>query len=111
MNHYAFGCVVDWMMRRVAGIELVEPGYRSTRIAPDLDGRLDRCEAHVDTPYGRLAVEWNRQDDAAWITVTVPVGVTAEVELAESWSADGDLTLRHGVHRLNARRQAALVTA
>ncbi|MGN6198435.1 family 78 glycoside hydrolase catalytic domain [Humibacter sp.] len=111
MNHYAFGCVVDWMMRRVAGIELVEPGYRSTRIAPDLDGRLDRCEAHVDTPYGRLAVEWNRQDDAAWITVTVPVGVTAEVELPESWSADGDLTLRHGVHRLNARRQAALVTA
>ncbi|GAB3794305.1 hypothetical protein GCM10028798_00590 [Humibacter antri] len=108
MNHYAFGCVVDWMMRRIAGIDLIEPGYRRARIAPDLDGRLERCRAHVDTPYGRLAVEWSRRDDGASVTVTVPVGISVDVELPEGWSAAGRRTLGHGMHRLDAR---PLVTA
>lgn len=104
MNHYAFGCVVDWMMRRLAGIELIEPGYRRTRIAPDLDGVLDHCRAHVDVPAGRIAVDWRRDDLGADLTVEVPLGVSADVVLAPGWVLDGSAELVPGTHTLHATR-------
>ncbi|VXB27277.1 Alpha-L-rhamnosidase [Microbacterium sp. 8M] len=104
MNHYAFGCVVDWMMRRLAGIELVEPGYRRTRIAPDLDGVLEHCRAHVDAPAGRIAVDWRRHGRTADLNVDVPLGVTAEVALAPGWAIDGPAELTPGTHALRATR-------
>jgi alpha-L-rhamnosidase len=103
MNHYAFGCVVDVMMRRVAGIALVEPGYARSSIAPDLDGSLDRCAAHVDTPHGRLAVRWRRDGDSATIDVEVPVGTTAEVALPAGWTTDATV-LAAGRHVIGAVR-------
>lgn len=104
LNHYAFGCVVDWIMRRQAGIELTAPGYRATRIAPDLDGPLSACRAHVDTPYGRLAVDWQRNTGRATLVVDVPVGVTAQVALQPPWSTGDTTTLAHGRHHLSAHR-------
>ncbi|MGN7862799.1 family 78 glycoside hydrolase catalytic domain [Microbacterium sp. 22303] len=104
MNHYAFGCVVDWMMRRVAGIELIEPGYRRTRIAPDLDGVLDHCRAHVDAPAGRIAVDWRRDAAGADLTVEVPFGVTADIALAPGWILEGPTELTPGTHTLRATR-------
>ncbi|OZB82735.1 alpha-L-rhamnosidase [Microbacterium sp. 13-71-7] len=104
MNHYAFGCVVDWMMRRLAGIEAVEPGYRRTRIAPDLDGVLDHCRAHVDAPAGRIAVDWRRDGATAELTVELPLGVGADVDLAPGWILDGSAALSPGIHTLRARR-------
>jgi alpha-L-rhamnosidase len=106
MNHYAFGCVVDWMMRRIAGIETVEPGYRRSRIAPDLDGSLDSCRAHVDTAYGRLAVDWRRDARSATLRVSVPAGARAELALPEGWSADADAVLTPGDHTVVATRAA-----
>lgn len=103
-NHYAFGCVIDWVMRRQAGIELAAPGYRVSRIAPDLDGPLQSCAAHVDTPYGRLALDWQRTADSATLAIDVPVGVTAQVELPAPWRTDGKTELRQGRHTLHASR-------
>ncbi len=104
LNHYAFGCVVDWVMRRQAGIELTAPGYRTTRIAPDLEGPLSSCAAHVDTPYGRLAVTWERTPGGARLAVEVPVGVTAQVELPAGWRTGDPGQLSHGHHTLHAFR-------
>jgi alpha-L-rhamnosidase len=102
MNHYAFGCVVDVMMRRIAGIALVEPGYARSSIAPDLDGSLDHCRAHVDTPYGRLGVQWRRDGASATIEVEVPVGTVAEVALPVGWATDAETRLTAGEHVLEA---------
>ncbi|MBS1674704.1 MAG: alpha-L-rhamnosidase, partial [Actinobacteria bacterium] len=104
MNHYAFGCVVDWMMRRLAGIEAIEPGYRRTRIAPDLDGVLEHCHAHIDAPAGRISVDWRRDGTTAELTVEIPLGVTAAVELAPGWTLEGSAALSPGLHTLRATR-------
>lgn len=104
LNHYAFGCVIDWVMRRQAGIELTAPGYRTARIAPDLDGSLRSCAAHVDTPYGRLAVDWQREAGRATLVVDVPVGVAAQVAWPAGWRGAEDTRLAHGQHTLHATR-------
>ncbi|WP_226347273.1 alpha-L-rhamnosidase [Agilicoccus flavus] len=108
MNHYAFGCVVDAMVRRLAGIDLVEPGYRVSRIAPDLDGFLDHCAAHVGTPYGRLAVSWERRGDSAVVRLEVPTSTVARLELPDGWSAQDDRRdVGPGRHEIEARRHEA----
>ena len=80
-NHYAFGCIGDWLYRRVAGIEPVEPGYRRSRIAPDLSVGVDSARAHHDTPYGRLEIAWSRAGSRVELVVEVPSGTRAELRL------------------------------
>ncbi|MDU0349120.1 family 78 glycoside hydrolase catalytic domain, partial [Actinomyces sp. MRS3W] len=61
-NHYAFGCVDDWLFRRLGGIDPAQPGYRRVRVAPLTDGPVSWARAHRDTPYGRVSVAWERSD-------------------------------------------------
>ena len=92
MNHYAFGCVDDWMFRRIAGLQPVEPGYRRSRIEPDLDAAVDAVRAGHHTPHGLLSIDWHRSGDTVSVEVTVPHGTVA------------DLVLRDTVERLGSGR-------
>ncbi|MGN6221176.1 MAG: family 78 glycoside hydrolase catalytic domain, partial [Microbacterium sp.] len=84
-NHYAFGCVDDWLYRRIAGIQLEGPGYRESRIEPDVVGPLTRVSAAVQTPYGALAARWIRTDAGqVELVVTVPPNATSAIHLPET---------------------------
>lgn len=81
-NHYALGAVADWMHRVVAGLGAAAPGYRRLRIAPQPPRRgLTSASARLRTPYGEAASAWELADGQLHLTVTVPVGATAEVLL------------------------------
>jgi len=78
-NHYAFGCVDDWLFRRIAGIRSTSPGWRTAVVAPDFDAGFDHVDAAIPTPYGRLAVEWTREGDDVVVRAGVPFGVAADL--------------------------------
>jgi alpha-L-rhamnosidase len=82
-NHYALGAVANWLHRRVAGIEPLEPGYRRIRFAPGPGGSITAARARHLTPYGPAAIQWQCSDDGELITVLVevPTGTTASVVL------------------------------
>ncbi|MFH8252023.1 family 78 glycoside hydrolase catalytic domain [Microbacterium sp. B2969] len=84
LNHYAFGCVDDWLYRRVAGLQPTAPGWRRVRIEPDLDAGVESASAHVGTPAGRLAVDWRRSGDEVRVRVAVPSGVDAVLVLGDT---------------------------
>ena len=85
-NHYALGAVADWMHRTVAGLGPAEPGYRTIRVAPHPGGGLTHAAAEHETPYGRAEVAWTRTGGELRVSVLVPPGTTAVVELPEpSW--------------------------
>ena len=81
-NHYALGAIADWMHRVVGGLAPAEPGYRTVRVAPRPGGGLTWAETSLDTPHGQVAVAWRlAPDDALEVDVTVPDGVTAQIDL------------------------------
>ncbi|NUR96722.1 MAG: alpha-L-rhamnosidase, partial [Kribbellaceae bacterium] len=80
-NHYALGAVADWMHRRVAGLAAAEPGYKSIDVRPLFTGQLTSASAKHLTPYGETAVGWTRADGRVTLTVTVPVGARAKVDV------------------------------
>jgi alpha-L-rhamnosidase len=84
-NHYAFGCVDDWLYRRVAGIQPAGPGYRESRIEPDVLGPLTRVAAAIQTPYGELAARWDRTEEGhVELVVNVPPNATSSIHLPDS---------------------------
>ncbi|QKJ20888.1 family 78 glycoside hydrolase catalytic domain [Microbacterium hominis] len=79
-NHYAFGCVDDWLFRRIAGIRPTAPGYAEVVIEPDLDCGLSWVRAHVDTPRGRIQLAWER---GRTLELSLPPGVSGRVRTGD----------------------------
>lgn len=77
LNHYAFGCVDDWLYRRIAGIRPSAPGYATAVLEPDLYCGLEWARGEVRTPFGPLRVGWRLADGVATIDTDVPHGVCA----------------------------------
>lgn len=77
LNHYAFGCVDDWLYRRVAGIRPAAPGYAAVVVEPDLDCGLEWARAEVRTPHGPVRVHWRLAGDGATIDTHIPPGIRA----------------------------------
>ena len=82
-NHYASGAVGDFLYRRVAGIEAVEPGYKSFKIRPLLGGGLTYAKGEVNTPYGKITSHWTVIDGKFNLEITVPAGAQCTVELPD----------------------------
>ena len=82
-NHYAYGSVFSWMMRRIAGISPVEsaPGYAVIRFAPAPDARIPWVRASIDTVHGTAASYYEKTASGWAFTFTVPVGSTASAVL------------------------------
>lgn len=84
LNHYAFGCVDDWMFRSITGIDSIGPGFKRIRIAPLLDERISSAERCFESEYGTIRSAWERQDDASIrLDVVIPCNTTAEVSLPD----------------------------
>lgn len=96
-NHYAYGSVVEFLYKYVAGIQCVEPGYRRVRFAPVIDMRF----RHASASYNSVAGEWKAgweiaPDGMVTVRMTVPFGCTAVAELPRY--AGGALELQPGEH-------------
>lgn len=98
-NHYASGAVGDFLYRRIAGIEMLEPGYRRFKVAPVLGGNLTHAKARTFTPYGWVGSEWNIQENTFTIQVEVPIDAICELNLPDGSSCE----LRHGFHSITRK--------
>ncbi|MBK4347107.1 alpha-L-rhamnosidase [Lacisediminihabitans changchengi] len=97
-NHYALGSVADWMHRRVAGIEALEPGYRVVRFRPEPGGGLTWASARHLSPYGEISISWTHEQAVLTVELVVPIGVTGIVYLPGT----EPVTIGAGTHRLHA---------
>lgn len=79
-NHYALGAVVDWVHRTVGGIAPLDPGYRRVLVAPRPGGGITWASTSLDTPHGRVSVDWRLGDDGLEIDVDAPDSVTVVVD-------------------------------
>ncbi len=111
-NHYAYGAVVDWVYRHVAGIAPDEtaPGYQHTILAPCPVAGIDHVAASVDTSFGTLAVEWSTDGEEAFSArYDIPFGVRAtfappatasSVVRIDGRTIEGSVTMAPGRHEV-----------
>ena len=82
-NHYAFGCVGNWMYKNMLGIQNAGVGYDKVVIEPDVASGLAWVRGHYDSVHGRIAVEWEKTEEGVSVRVEIPVNVTASVRLCD----------------------------
>ena len=81
-NHYAYGCVAEWLFAAAAGIRQPKGavGWKHFVLAPIPDKRLGSVDASFISPEGVIKSSWKYGDDGTWTwTFTVPKGTSATV--------------------------------
>lgn len=82
-NHYAYGCVCEWIWETVAGIaaDPATPGFKHIIMKPMPDKRLGHLTAEYNSAAGMIKSAW-RYEGEKWIwEFTIPEGATATVTL------------------------------
>lgn len=87
-NHYALGAIAKFLFERVAGLQRVDAGWKTARIAPAIGATFSRASAHHVTPQGTVSCSWETvlvggEEERITLNVTVPYGTRAEVILPE----------------------------
>lgn len=82
-NHYAFGSVMAWFFRRVAGIDSDEKGagFHHIVIKPHFTDALPTLHTEYDSMYGTIATDWDKASGK--FTVVTPANTTATVTLPD----------------------------
>lgn len=91
-NHYAYGSIVEWMYRYMAGIcaDEKDPGFKHIILQPTLDTgtkyndeeRIHKVDASYDSVYGKIESCWNSQDGAlVSYHARIPANTTATLYL------------------------------
>ena len=80
--HYFLGTYDEWFYQNLGGIRDPRDGYKTVTICPEIYPELRFINASVNTVRGELASSWKvDENDRLTMTVTVPVGTTADILL------------------------------
>jgi alpha-L-rhamnosidase len=83
-NHYAFGSVMAWVYRSVAGIDTnVEgAGYRQVVVQPMPDAHMTRARGEYDSAYGRIVSDWESKPGVSFsLNLRIPANTQAKIYL------------------------------
>ena len=87
-NHYAYGCVGDWMFSDVCGIDIADDGagYSKIILAPKPCRRLGFARATIDTVCGKIKSSWYYTGSAGEqinFEFDVPENTVARIQLPD----------------------------
>ena len=81
LNQYGFATIGDWLVKELAGLSALKPGYRISRIAPRLVRGITAVSAGYETPYGELSCELSCKEGRIQADVRIPENTEAFVSL------------------------------
>ncbi len=83
LNHYAFGCVDDWMFRKISGIDMAASGFKKIVIAPETNNAFTSAKRTYMSEYGKVGAEWSVEEGKFELKVEIPCNTTATVKLPD----------------------------
>ena len=83
LNHYSYGSIGGWMYHDLLGLDILEPGYKKSRIAPRLIKGIPEMKGSIETVYGTLGCEISCVDHKYVADITIPENTTAVVSLPD----------------------------
>ena len=84
-NHYAYGCVCQWLWETCAGIaaDPAQPGFKHIIMRPVPDRRLGHLKASYHSAAGLIKSNWQYNDNLWDWDITIPEGSTATIYLPD----------------------------
>ena len=87
-NHYAYGCVFDWIFGVASGIKPMAsaPGYQEITLQPHPHKCLGFADNTIDSRHGLIRSYWYYKGNTVYYEFTIPQGVTAHLQLPSGYS-------------------------
>lgn len=82
-NHYAFGCVGDFLYRRVLGLKNAGIGYDKILIDPEYSCPLEWAEGSYHCAHGMIELRWEKHDNSIRISGKIPPNSSAMLRLPD----------------------------
>lgn len=100
-NHFMMGQIDEWFFHSLAGIQFSEenPGMKHIIINSQPVGDLTSLSAYTYTLYGKVAVDWKRNNGVYSVQVSVPIGCTALVKMPDG----NNHTIESGVYKFECK--------
>ncbi len=80
-NHYAYGSIMEFVVKRIAGVQPVEAGYKKIKIAPNPCKGLAEVKAEYQSVSGKITAGYKQKDGKIAFFAEIPEGVEAEIDL------------------------------
>lgn len=81
MNHFAFGCVGEYLFRTILGIDQRGVGFKNVIIKPDFTSGLRYADGQFDSIWGPIKVFWEIVADEVTLSVELPPNVSADINI------------------------------
>lgn len=90
LNHYSKGAVVRFLHSHVLGLHQTDDsaGWRHFRVQPQPHPLLTWARGHLDTPRGRIGIQWRIDGEELQLSVDVPAGATAQLVFPSGYALD-----------------------
>lgn len=93
LNHYTYGSIARWMYENIAGLTLMEPGFKKFQIRPEFTDRFTDVHMQYRAAKGLIEVHWTKTGEKAYgLHIKVPFDTTAVVCLPAGNAELGELT-------------------
>ncbi len=75
-NHYAYGAVIDWVYRHLAGVapDRSRPGYTRAVLAPKPVRGITWARGSVESAYGTVSIDWRLENGRFEADIELPFG-------------------------------------
>ncbi len=80
-NHYAYGSVMEFVIKRIAGLQPNAAGYKKVKIAPKPCKGLAEIKAEYDSVSGKIVAGYGQTNGKITFFAEIPEGVEAEIIL------------------------------
>lgn len=78
-NHCSLGCIGEWLFSGIAGIKLIEPGFKKVKISSYIPEDLNFAEASFKSKYGIIKSRWEKKEGQIRMNIEIPFNTSAEV--------------------------------
>ena len=90
-NHYWLGCISEWLLTQVAGIETDGPGFKRILVRPEIvkpEQGFSWVKASYNSIRGKIATAWKLENGRFELNVTVPGNCAATVSIPAKAAAN-----------------------
>ena len=105
-NHYAYGSVMEFVYRSIAGIEATEAGFQKVRIAPNPCNGMTNFKAEYESVQGKIISGYKQRDGKIAYEIEIPDGVEAEIVLPN----EAPVSVRGGKYVFERRSEDLIYT-
>ena len=69
------GHIIEWYYSAIAGIRILEPGFKKIRLSPWMPESIHSFECTYETPFGELKILGRREENGPVFAFSVPDGI------------------------------------